>query len=86
MILFNEGEPNKLLSINSLYAFVSVDNEGNEGLCAYFEPKAGMWMAMVAADEARVASLIPYAEEMSKNSEKKIKLIRLTNRVEIRTF
>ena len=79
--------PNTLLRIDALYAFVSVDKEGNEGLCAAPMPGSNTFtMPMIAADEARLSSLIPYAMALAERSGMTIKLIKLERRVELRTF
>lgn len=86
MILDANPGPNHLLKVDSLYAFISVDDEGNEGLCAHYDPNTQTWLAMVAADERTVASLVPIAEEMAQMSKKKIKLVRFKERQELRAF
>ena len=74
---------NTLLRIDAIYAFVSVDEDGNEGVCAMPLPGLGP-VPMIAADAARLKSLIPMAEKLAKLSGIKIRLIKLTTRKEIR--
>jgi hypothetical protein len=71
---------NTLPKIDSVYLFVSVDEEdGNEGVIgAPFGPIN--CMPLIAADEKRLAQLIPIAEDIARRSGKKIRLIRLTQR------
>jgi hypothetical protein len=75
---------NHLLRIDALWAFISVDDDGNEGLCGY--PLDGMTMPMIAADGDRVASLVGLAERLALMTGKKIKLIKLSAREEFTTF
>jgi len=76
---------NTIPKIESLYAFFSVDENGNEGLCA-FEYKPGHWLPLIAADEKRVTSLVPIAQEIAINSKKEVVLVKLFNREKIHRF
>lgn len=67
--------PNKLLRIDEVYLFVSVDQHG-EGVCAAPLP-------LIAADKERLASIIPVARMLAKRSGRKIKLIKFTMREEL---
>jgi len=49
--------------ITNVWLFVSVDTDGDEGICA-FRGTDG-WMPMVAADERRLHQLIPIAQELA---------------------
>lgn len=71
------------LSIDKLYAFVAVDEEG-EGITAFGGPH-GM-MPMVAADEARVESLKPIAQLLANQSGKRIVLAEFSIRTDSETF
>lgn len=90
MVLQSDGSllhepPNELLRIDAIYAFVSVDDDGNEGLCGATMPD-GMWMPLIGADEKRLIALMPIAEELAHRSRREIKLIKLTTREELRTI
>jgi hypothetical protein len=77
---------NTLPSIEHVYVFVSVDAEdGNEGVVAAPFGPVGM-MPMIAADEKRLAQLIPWAEAIAKQFNMKIRLIRLSQRDVIQEF
>lgn len=52
--------------ITDLWAFIGVDEDGDEGLCA-FEAIDGRVMPMVASDEGRRDLLIPMAERIVAN-------------------
>jgi len=59
-------ENGRFLKITELYAFVSKDKDGNEGLLGFRSHEG--WMPMVGADVERVESLIPLANEIKKRS------------------
>lgn len=83
---FVHAPKNHLLRIDNIWAFVSVDADGNEGVCAAPLWRGGDPIPMIAADEARLANLIPLAEAMTKMAGMTIRLIRLHNREEVRIF
>ena len=60
--------------IEQLYAFVSEDEHGDEGVCAFVGPD-GRWMPMVGADEAMVERLMPVAREIAETSGMSIRLV-----------
>lgn len=71
---------NTLPSIEQVFLFVSVDaKDGNEGVVGAPLGPVGC-MPMVAADEKRLAQLIPMAEAIAKATNVKIRLIRLSHR------
>ncbi len=77
---------NSMPRIESIYAFLSVDKEeGNEGVVgAAF--RGGSPMPLLAADERRLADLMPVAERIAEQTGTQIKLVRFTAREEIATF
>lgn len=66
--------------IESLWAFLTVDPDGVEGLCAYFEPKVNMWFPMIAADEARLKDMRKHAKKLAQIQPHKIVLVRFSQR------
>lgn len=70
--------------IDELFAFVSVDKDGTEGVCAAFV--RGVWMPLVGADMARVDSLRPIASVVAEESGMTIRLIRFCKREELETI
>lgn len=74
-------DPENTFKITEIYAFVSVDEDGNEGVLA--ANLGGMMMPFVCADKARVDSLRNHAEKIAHMTAKKIKLVKFTNREEI---
>jgi hypothetical protein len=74
--------PNQLLRIDEVYLFVSSDETG-EGVCAAPLLGPGTVVPLVAADKARMESLLPWARKLARASGKKIKLIKFTTRDEL---
>ena len=72
------------LKIDQLFAFIAVDDEGNEGVCGCTLPD-GTLTAMVGADMKRIESLMPIAKELAKRCpDKTIRLCVFKNREEIK--
>lgn len=68
--------------IDEMYAFVSLDANGDEGVCAHFSPSYG-WMPLVGGDMSRVESIRPLAVNIAKQSGMKITLVKFTGRTEV---
>ena len=75
------GNPNTLLRIDELYAFVSKDDAGNEGVCGAVI--GGVFTALVGADRARIDSLRNTAKQIAEVSGMKITLCRFSTRTEL---
>jgi hypothetical protein len=75
--------PNELLRIEKLWIYVSRDAAGNEGVCAAQFPN-GMLAPLIAADQARLASLTPIAEQLAALTDKEIVLVEFSTRTELR--
>lgn len=60
-------ESGRFLKIEKLYAFVSKDKNGSEGIMAVLQP-GGIWLPLIGADIDRVNSLIPIADNIAKHS------------------
>lgn len=71
---------NTLPRIDELYCYVSVDaQDGNEGLVGAPIGPIGC-MPLVAADKARLSQLTPLAEELAKQFNIKIRLVKFSKR------
>lgn len=70
-----------MLKIDEVFAFVSVDDEG-EGICGFMRPN-GQWMPLVGADMKRVESLRPIAKDIARSSGKTIRLLHFSTRREL---
>lgn len=77
--------PNQQLRIDEVWLFVSTDEAG-EGVCAGPLMGPGSLVPLIAADEARLNSLIPVAQQIAKESGKSIKLIKMSQRTDLMTI
>jgi hypothetical protein len=70
--------------IESVTAFVAVDpDDDSEGIVGACIGPMGEMVPLIAADDARMQSLIPLAKEIAKEQKLYIKLIRFTHREEV---
>lgn len=76
--------PNILPHIGSIFAYLSVDERGNEGVCAAPIGPGGMTITLIAADRDRLVSITPVAESLAAMFGMTIKLVEFTTRVELR--
>ena len=72
------------LTIENCWLAVSVDEEGDEGVCAALIGHA--WMPLMAADRARLPFVLDAAQKIADETGQTIKIIRLTERSEIKTI
>lgn len=70
------------LRIEQITAYVCVDVDGNEGIAGVLAPD-GTWMPLVCADEARVQSLRPVAEQLARATGTAIRVVRFGVREEL---
>lgn len=70
--------------IDEIWVFISEDAPGEEGIIG---AKLGEnWVPFVAADRERVESLKPIAREIGKITERKVKLVKFSNRTDVETI
>lgn len=69
--------------IEKFRAFVSVDENGDEGLCAYFNREQGQWLPLIAADEKRFESIEALARIVAKQSGRPVHVIEYSARKQI---
>jgi hypothetical protein len=74
--------PPNTLKITEIYAYISVDSDGNEGVCAF--TSGSTMMPMIAADPARLKQLEPIAKQLAQISPHPIKLVKFSTREEVR--
>lgn len=67
--------------ITELFAFVAIDEDGDEGIAAF--SNNGMMMPMVGADTERVAVLRPIAQKMADRFGIEFRVVRFTVREQI---
>jgi uncharacterized Zn finger protein (UPF0148 family) len=68
--------------LNEMFAFVSVDQDGNEGVITMRGPN-NMALPMVTSESSLVDKLKPKAKEIEKSIKMKVKLLKFTTRTEI---
>ena len=69
------------LKIEKMYAFISEDKDGNEGVVGV---RTGQeWVPLVGADMSRVNLLIPLAQQIVNKTKRPIKILMFTDRKEI---
>jgi hypothetical protein len=76
---------NELLRIDEVYLFVSLDQHG-EGVCGAPVLGPGSLVPLIAADQAKVKALLPWAREIAAMSGKPVKLAKFTTRTELMTI
>jgi hypothetical protein len=79
-------EKNTLLRIDKIWAAISVDEEGNEGLVGFYSAQTKGWMPLVAADEARLVNVKEMAQKIARKQQCLVRLIELSTRVEIQKW
>lgn len=76
--------PNILPHIGSIFAYLSVDEVGNEGVCAAPIGPGGMTVPLIAADRERLLSITPVAESLAAMTGMTIRLVEFTGRIDLR--
>ncbi len=61
--------------IDQMFAFIVEDTPGNEGVVAMLQGNSNVWMPLVGADVARVASLRTRVKFLAAHYNKPIKLV-----------
>jgi hypothetical protein len=78
----NDDPVNTIPRIEAMWAYLSVDKTGNEGVCA--APLArGVTAALCAADERRLRELRPTVALMARMWGRPIRLVKFLNRLDI---
>lgn len=75
--------PNTMPRIDKIWAYLSRDAHGNEGVCA--APMMGLpCVPLIAADPERLKSITPIAEELARLTGMTIVLVEFGTRTELR--
>ena len=69
------------MRVNHMWAFLAVDDEGNEGIVA--ARLEGTWFPLIAADEERLEQLRSVARHTAAIVKKQVQLVKFTERVEL---
>lgn len=73
--------PENTFRIAAIWAAISVDEGGMEGVCAV--NLNGQWMPLIDADEARLEWVVNQARSLARATGKRIKIIKMTARIEV---
>lgn len=69
--------------IEKLWAYIATEEDGGEGVCAFYNQKEDTWMPMIGADEARIRSFKSIAEEIADNTNTPIMLVEFSTRTDV---
>jgi hypothetical protein len=73
----------KSFRITELWAYVSIGDDDEEGVCGASIGPGGTMLPLIAADETRLRQLMPVAIEIAIVTGKCIKLVKFTKREEV---
>lgn len=73
---------NTLRRIDAVWMALSVDDDGTEGVCAFLGAN-GVWMPLLAADEARLPFILEQGALIAKRDQRLVRIVRLHGRQEI---
>lgn len=73
-------------SIDRMWAFLAVGDDGDEGVVATSGAMPGVMLPLVAADQERLGALRPVAAEIAKMTGRAIRLVRFDQRTEVEVF
>jgi len=85
-VVLIDNAPGTFLRIDEIWAFVSVDEHGNEGIMAAPLIDGVMSMPLIAADAARLTSLMPVAQQMADMFGREVRLVKFSTRDIIKTL
>ena len=69
------------MKIDRMYAFVAAESgPDDEGVCAFLEPRTGVWFPMVGDDLLRIESLRARAQELADASGAEIQILEFSVR------
>ena len=74
--------PDSIERINQLWLVTFIDDAGKE-VVAQAKLASGDYAPLIAADPARLDSMMPAARKLAKTRNIKMRLIKLTNRLDI---
>lgn len=72
---------NTILRIDAVWMAISVDDNGNEGVCA--TSIGDMMVPLIAADKNRLEWVISMARKIAAATTRQVKVIKMTTREEI---
>ncbi len=66
--------------ITEVWAYISEDEKGEEGICGFQDPYTKQWVPMIASDKTRLETLRPFAHQIAVLTKRKVKLAKFYNR------
>jgi hypothetical protein len=69
--------------IKEIWAYVSEDEKGEEGICGFNDPRTNQWVPMICADEERLKSLKPFAHQISVVTKRNVKIVKFHTREDV---
>ncbi len=74
--------------IEAMYAYIAHEkgDPDDEGVTAFLPGPSAQWMPMVGADEKRMASLRPMAQELANATGQRITLVKFSVRTDLETI
>lgn len=73
--------------IKDMHAFIAIDpRDDSEGIVSRIDGRTGLHEPLIGADQARIESHRPYAEEVARATGTPIKLVRFSVREDVETF
>ncbi len=69
---------------NEIWAWIAIEDEGDEGVAAYMED--GTWRPMIGCAKEGIEGLRPIAEQIAKESGMTLQLRRFTTRTDLETI
>src|SRR5258708_2535529 len=82
---FKMGSPDGIQRINQLW-FVTYVNEAGQEIVAQAKAATGEYVPLIAADPARLESIMAAARGLAKANNLKMRLIRFPNRIHFTTL
>lgn len=73
-------------NIETIHAFLSVDEDGCEGVVAILDKKTEMWMPLISGDSDRLKSMEVAAMHIKKETGETIRLVKFSTREVIKTL
>lgn len=80
-----ETPPNTLPRIDEIWANLSIDAYGNEGVVGGYFPGSG-WLPLIAADQKRLDGIRQMALAIARESGMRIRLVKFTTREVLETI
>jgi hypothetical protein len=85
-VVLIDNAPGTIRRIDEIWAFIAVDDDGNEGICAAPLQRGMLSVPLIAADAARLTSVMPIAQQMADMFGRDVRLVKFSTRDVIKTL